>query len=61
MADTLDRPPTGHRRDPGESLIELLGFAEQITAFQPAREAEPLTFPPLARLAEHASAGAGGQ
>ena len=61
MADMLDRTPTGHRRDPGESLIELLGFADQITAFRPTGEAERLSFPPLARLAEQTSEGAGGQ
>jgi hypothetical protein len=56
MAQTVDRSPTGPRRDPGESLIELLGFAEQITALQPPRHPEPLTFPVLARLAARTSA-----
>jgi hypothetical protein len=41
MATTLERPPTGPRRDPGESLIELLGFADQVTAFQPTWPSGP--------------------
>ena len=61
MAGTLDRAPTGHRRDPGESLTELLGFAEQISALQPARGAEPLTFPLLARLAARTSSASAGE
>jgi hypothetical protein len=57
MADTVDRPPPEEfRRDPGEALIELLGFADQITALQPQREAERLTFPLMARLAEETAA-----
>ncbi len=31
--------------------MDLLDFAEQITAFTPERAAEDLTFPPLAPLA----------
>jgi hypothetical protein len=45
-------PQSTAPRDPGETLIELLNFAEQITPFTPARSPEPLAFPPLARLAE---------
>jgi hypothetical protein len=41
----------GTRREPGDVLIDLLGFAEQVQAFTPRREVEPLAFPPLARLA----------
>jgi hypothetical protein len=41
----------GTRREPGDVLIDLLGFAEQVQAFAPRREVEPLAFPPLARLA----------
>jgi hypothetical protein len=57
MAATLERPPSGPRRDAGESLIELMGFADAIARMRPAREPEPLTFPPLARLAELTAAG----
>jgi hypothetical protein len=52
MAHTLERPPTGRRPDPGEVLVGLLGFADEIARFQPARNTEPLAFPPLARLAQ---------
>ena len=56
MAATLETRPPGsvdvRRRDPGETLIDLLNFAEQITPFTPARPPQPLAFPPLARLAE---------
>jgi hypothetical protein len=55
MAGSLEtRPPapgTGRDRDPGDTLLDLLNFAEQITAFTPERAAEDLTFPPLAPLA----------
>jgi len=40
----------GTRRDPGDVLIDLLGFAEQVQPFTPRPHAEPLAFPPLARL-----------
>jgi hypothetical protein len=52
-ASLADRPPeaAGRRRDPGDALIDLLNFAEQITPFTPEREAERLAFPVLARVA----------
>ncbi len=52
-ASLADRPPeaAGRRRDPGDTLIDLLNFAEQITPFTPEREAERLAFPVLARVA----------
>jgi hypothetical protein len=56
MAASLDQPPAGPRRDPGKSLIELLDFAEQITAWQPVRQPEPLRFPLMAGLAEQTAA-----
>ncbi|HWF17284.1 MAG TPA: hypothetical protein VG244_13950 [Acidimicrobiales bacterium] len=37
-------------RDPGDVLIDLLGFAEAVQPFTPRRQAEPLAFPPLNRL-----------
>jgi hypothetical protein len=50
MARSLGtRPPAG-RPDPGDALIDLLGFVAQITPFRPARAPDPLRFPPLARL-----------
>ena len=56
MAATLEpHPPAAtdaHRQDPGDTLIDLLNFAEQITPFTPARPPETLAFPSLARLAE---------
>lgn len=51
MARSLERvPPTEARRDPGDALIDLLGFVAQIQAFRPLDAREPLRFPPLARL-----------
>ena len=47
------RPPgTGSPppRDPGDALIDLLDLVARVTAFGPPRPAEPLRFPPLARL-----------
>ena len=55
MAGSLEtRPPApgiGPDRDPGDTLMDLLNFAEQITAFTPERAPEDLAFPPLAPLA----------
>jgi hypothetical protein len=45
-------PPLGARADAGAALLELLGFADAVTAGQLRRPFEPLAFPPLARLAE---------
>jgi hypothetical protein len=50
MARSLGPRPAAGRPDPGDALIDLLGFVAQITAFRPARAREPLRFPPLARL-----------
>lgn len=51
MAGALARPtPPAERPDPGDALLELLGFADTITASQPPRPPEPLVFPPLARV-----------
>jgi hypothetical protein len=52
MASSLERPPQpeARRQDPGDALIDLLGFVAQIKAFRPPPVPEPLTFPPLARL-----------
>jgi hypothetical protein len=58
MARTLRRPPVLRPADPGAALIDLLGFADAVTASQPARPFAPLEFPALSRLAEdrHGSA-----
>jgi hypothetical protein len=37
-------------REPGDALIELLGFADAVTRSQPARPFKPLAFPVLATL-----------
>jgi len=50
MARSLGARPADGRPDPGDALIDLLGFVAQITPFRPARAPEPLRFPPLARL-----------
>jgi hypothetical protein len=67
MAASLESRPAervGTRPDPGDTLIDLMNFAEQITAFTPDREAEKLAFPVLARVAaatEARSSHAGGE
>ncbi|HEU0249253.1 MAG TPA: hypothetical protein VFR48_00885 [Solirubrobacteraceae bacterium] len=59
MAGLLGQPPPKRARgDAGAALMELLGFADMVRASQPPRRYEPLTFPPLSRLAEQ-RAGAG--
>jgi hypothetical protein len=50
MARSLGPPPAARRPEPGDALIDLLGFVAQITPYRPARAPEPLRFPPLARL-----------
>lgn len=40
------------RTAPGAALMELLGFADMVTASQPRRPFEPLQFPALSHLAE---------
>jgi hypothetical protein len=44
---------------PGDTLIDLLGFADAVTASQPARSRERLAFPPLGRLVQNGPAVAG--
>ncbi len=57
MARSLERPSRpAARQDPGDALIDLLGFVAQIKAFRPPRAPEPLTFLPLARLREEREA-----
>jgi hypothetical protein len=53
MAASLETLPAAAptRRDRGEALIDLLGFVAQVKAFTPGRAAEPLRFPPVARVA----------
>jgi hypothetical protein len=51
MALALQRPPALRPADPGAALIDLLGFADAVTANQRARPFEPLAFPVLSRLA----------
>ncbi len=51
MALALQRPPA-LAAAPGAALIDLLGFADAVTASQPARPFAPLAFPVLSRLAE---------
>jgi hypothetical protein len=59
MAHSLRRTPRSERMSPGEALIDLLGFADAVTASQPARAAAPLVFPSLAQLTgdRHRTAG----
>jgi hypothetical protein len=61
MAVALGKPSTGGRSDAGAALIELLGFADMVTAGQPPRPFEPLAFPALARLAERRHVAANGR
>lgn len=39
------------KADPGEALIQLLGFADMVAASQRRPPREPLGFPPISRLA----------
>jgi hypothetical protein len=50
MTRSLGTRPAAGRPDPGDALIDLLGFVAQITPFRPARAPKPLRFPPLGRL-----------
>jgi hypothetical protein len=52
MARTLQRPPAIRPADPGDALIDLLGFADAVTRSQPPRPPAPLEFPVLSRLIE---------
>lgn len=61
MALALGEPPPGARSDAGAVLLELLGFADAVTASQPPRPFEPLAFPVLARLAERRRVAARGR
>ncbi|MGA9874248.1 MAG: hypothetical protein WBQ21_00375 [Solirubrobacteraceae bacterium] len=59
MASALGHPPPSRARgDAGAALLELLGFADAVTASQPPRPFEPLAFPVLAGLAERRRATA---
>jgi hypothetical protein len=59
MALSLRRPSSPSRPvDPGTALIELLGFADAVTAGQPARPSEPLAFPVMSRLVQGRRAAA---
>lgn len=63
MAQATARPRSNTaKRDPGEALIELLAFADEVRQGQAARSPSPLAFPPLALLArEQGRIGAGGR
>jgi hypothetical protein len=51
MALSFQRGPRATTSaDPGDALIDLLGFADAVAASQPARPFEPLAFPVLSRL-----------
>ena len=52
MARASMRPSAGVPEDPGAALIDLLGFADAVTAGQPPRQPQPLRFPALRRLVE---------
>jgi hypothetical protein len=50
MARSLRAEPSRRQTDPGDALIDLLGFADEVARSQPARRREALRFPVLARL-----------
>jgi len=50
MVTSLEPRPTVARQDPGDALIDLLGFVAQIRSFGPERPREALGFPPLAQV-----------
>ncbi|HUN77339.1 MAG TPA: hypothetical protein VMU32_00295 [Solirubrobacteraceae bacterium] len=52
MARSLQRAPSpGRPVDPGDALIDLLGFADAVAASQPPRPRQSLRFPALAPMA----------
>jgi hypothetical protein len=51
MSVETGRAMTPARRDPGETLLDLLGFTDLVLASKPGGRKEPLRYPPLARLA----------
>jgi hypothetical protein len=53
MALSLQRPRAIAGTDPGEALIDLLGFADAVARSQSPRPFEPLQFPVMARLTEN--------
>lgn len=52
MALSMRTEPHRQAIDPGDALIDLLGFADEVARAQPPRSREPLRFPVLARLVE---------
>jgi hypothetical protein len=58
MALSTQRAPSSKATDPGEALIDLLGFADAVKRSQPARPFEPLAFPVMARLVQARRAAA---
>jgi hypothetical protein len=52
MAKSLRAKPHRQTSDPGDTLIDLLGFADEVARNQPPRTREPLLFPVLAQLVE---------
>jgi hypothetical protein len=59
MARSVRRAARAERMTPGDALIDLLGFADAVTASQPARPTRALAFPALARLLAERRAAAG--
>ena len=60
MARSLEPvPQQAVRHDPGDALIDLLGFVAQIEAYPAPAVQEPLRFPPLGRLRVERAARAG--
>jgi len=51
MASSLRRSRRAKRTGPGAALIDLLAFADAVTASQPTRPFEPLAFPVLSGIA----------
>lgn len=60
-AITASPRPAESRKDAGEALIELLGFADAVARSRPAPPRKPLAFPVLARLVERRRNTAGGR
>jgi hypothetical protein len=60
MVQSLAPRPDAVRQDPGDALIDLLGFVDQIRPFRPTLEPEPLRFPVLHRLQAQRSGPASG-
>jgi hypothetical protein len=58
MTLSARRSQSSRATDPGQALIDLLGFADAVRRSQTPRPFEPLSFPVMARLVQDRRAAA---